>query len=386
MSRFGTTICSLLIVTVLILCSGREAGVSAATPKVPEGKKDQIEKIETDLSREREQFLKFNEREKELLEHLSTLERDIAEKRQSHAQWREKLTRSREDLEKLRGRLSATEKSLQGIEERLARRLVAFYKYSKRGSLQVLSSSSDLEDLARKAKYLRHVMHADRQLFTETLALQQDRRKEILSVHETLATIERMEKEDTERLLQIKEDLDKKVLVLMKIHKEREFYETAVKELELAAKELREKLISLEKSEVRLADLPSNFSAFKGRLPLPCEGRVLRPAAGGAENGLKGVLILSPEGGEAKAVFPGRVEFSGQLRGYGEIVVINHGNRYFTVTGYLDRRKGEEGQLVKAGDVIGTLGRDGPGTGGKLYFEIRKGGINIDPIEWLKPH
>ncbi len=191
--------------------------------------------------------------------------------------------------------------------------------------------------------------------------------------------------EVNDRLLGIKDDLDKKVLVLMKIHKEREFYEAGVKELELAAKALREKLLSLEKAEVTPPDLPGGFSAAKGRLPLPCAGQIHRPGAGGVENGLKGVFILAPAGAGAKAVFPGRIEFSGNLKGYGEIVVINHGSRYFTVTAYLERRKGEEGKMVKAGDVIGHLGRNDP-TGGRLYFEIRRGATNLDPAEWLKLH
>ena len=379
MARLGIHV----VISALILCLFPVWALPVA-PGEQEGRKGQIEKIETDLSREREQFLKFNEREKELLGHLSVLEKDIAEKKQSHTDWSERLAQSRQEIGRLREQLDVTERSLQGIEERLARRLVAFYKHSRRGSFQLLSASKDLDDLARRVKYLQLVMNADRQLFAETLMLQQRHREEILSVREKLTTIERMEKEDTDRLLEIKQEMDQQVLVLMKIHKEREFYETAVKELEAAAKGLREKLLSLEKTETRQGELPSNFADFQGRLPLPCEGRILRAGAGGAENGLKGVLVLAPEGGDVKAVFPGRVEFSGLLRGYGEVVVINHGSRYFTVTGYLDRRRGEEGKMVSAGEVIGTLAKEGAGAGGRLYFEIRKGGNSIDPMEWLK--
>jgi murein hydrolase activator len=380
--RFGRY----LFASLLTLCLVRVNWAGPVPPKAQEKRKDQIEKLETDLSREREQFLKFNEREKELLDHLSRLEKDIAEKKRSHSEWSGKLAQSREDFGKLREHLTATEKSLQGIEERLARRLVAFYKYSKKGPMRVLSASKDLDDLAKRARYLTLIMNADRQLFAETLAHRQKHQQEIVMVRENLSRIKRLEKEDTDRLLAIKEDLDRKVLVLMKIHKEREFYETAVKELEYAARGLKEKLIGLEKTEVRQNGLPSNFADSKGRLPLPCEGRFLRAGAGGAENGMKGVLILAPDGGDVRAVFPGRVEFSGNLKGYGEIIVINHGSRYFTVTAYLDQRKGEEGKMMNAGDVIGTLGKHGSGTGGRLYFEIRKGGISIDPLEWLKPH
>jgi septal ring factor EnvC (AmiA/AmiB activator) len=349
------------------------------------GSKDQIEKIETDLSREKEQVLKFHEREKELLEQLTRLEGQIALKRKSVGELSESLSRSKEELEKLRKGLKATEKGLGEIEERLARRLVAFYKYSKRGYVQVLAGSRDLEDLAKRVKYLRLIMSSDQRLFHETADLQRKHKEEIQQVRDKVATIERMEKEESDRLLGIKDDLDKKVLVLMKIHKERELYETGVKELELAAKTLKEKLLSLEKAEVTSPDLPGGFSAAKGTLPLPCAGKIQRPGAGGVENGLRGVFIIAPGAAEAKAVFPGRIEFSGNLKGYGEIIVINHGDRHFTVTAYLERRKGEEGKMVKAGDVIGTLGKN-DSAGGRLYFEIRRGGTNLDPAEWVKLH
>jgi septal ring factor EnvC (AmiA/AmiB activator) len=343
-----------------------------------------MEKIETDLSREKELVSKFHEREKALLDQLMNLEGQIAARKKSLGELSAGISKHKEELEKLRKSLNSTEKGLGEIEERLARRLLAFYKYAKRGHVQVLVASRDLEDLAKRAKYLRIVMSADQRLFQETAELQKRHKEEILQVREKLGTIERMEKEENDRLLGIKDDLDKKVLVLMKIHKERELYEAGVKELELAAKTLREKLISLEKTEVAQPDLPGGFSAAKGRLPLPCEGRVQRAGAG-LENGLKGVFVVASSGADARAIFPGRVEFSGNLKGYGEIVVINHGSRYFTVTGYLDRRRVEEGKMVKAGDVIGTLGKDDAASG-RLYFEIRRGGTNLDPIEWLKAH
>jgi len=328
-----------LFSVALFLCLAQP--FPAASQKGAEVGQDRMEKIETDLSREKEQFLKFHERERDLLQQLAKLEAEIAGKRKSMGELSEKLAQNRQELEKYKKLVNSTEKSLKEIEDRLSHRLVAFYKYSKRGTVKVLAASKDLDDLAKRARYLRLIMHTDHLLFQETLALQQKHKEAIQNVREKVTSIERMEREENERLLGVKEDLDKKVLVLMKIHKEREFYETGVKELELAARELREKLLSLEKAETAQPVLPKGFPEAKGKLPLPCAGKLVKPGAVGQENALKGVFILARAGSDAKAVFPGRIEFSGNLKGYGEIVVINHGSRYFTVTAYLDRRKGE---------------------------------------------
>jgi len=91
-------------------------------------------------------------------------------------------------------------------------------------------------------------------------------------------------------------------------------------------------------------------------------------------------------GAEVKAVFSGRVDFSGQLKGYGEVIVINHGSRFFTISAYLLQRDKEEGEKVSEGEVIGQMGRTGLLTGPGLYFEIREKGIPLEPLDWLEVH
>ena len=104
------------------------------------------------------------------------------------------------------------------------------------------------------------------------------------------------------------------------------------------------------------------------------------------QNGIKGILIEAPGGAEVKAVFPGRVDFSGPLKGYGQVIVINHGSRYFTVSAQLTERTKGEGESVAAGEVIGSVGQSGSKRSARLYFEIRMGSGNVDPLKWLKVH
>jgi septal ring factor EnvC (AmiA/AmiB activator) len=66
--------------------------------------------------------------------------------------------------------------------------------------------------------------------------------------------------------------------------------------------------------------------------------------------------------------------------------VINHGGRYFTVSAQLGKRAKETGEDVKAGDVIGALAESSPPQAARLYFEIRMGAGNVDPMKWLKVH
>lgn len=373
-----------LIGVCLIQWFSTHAVTHASPASDPRIKRDQIERIETDLSREKEQFLKFDEREKDLLEQLANLEKETVEKKRRLSELEEKINLSKGELANLQMRLKQTEGSLTDVEERVGRRLTAFYKYARRAYFRVLTTSKDLDELGRRIFYLKIILSGDLHLLRDMDAVKQKHKQGMLSVQEKLSNIEQMEKEEGNRLLSIKEDLDKKVVLLMKIHKEREFYETAVKELELASQNFRETLLSLEKDEGKQKYLPSNFAASRGKLSLPINGKIIAGIDSGKQSAPKGIYIEGAPGSGVKAIFPGRVDFSGQIKGYGQLVVINHGSRFFTVVAQLSSRNKQEGDMVNMGDVIGFMGREESNEIPRLYFEIRMGGVNLDPLEWLK--
>jgi murein hydrolase activator len=344
----------------------------------------QIDRIEEDLSREREHFLRFREKEKELLESLTGIEKEIGEKRRSLRELEENAVRIKKELIEGEARLSGLENALSDVEGRLGRRLDSFYRYAKRGYARLLATAGGLDTLRRRIRYLKAIMKDDLALMHTMADLQQKYRQEIAGVKEKLGVLERLEKAESRSMAELKEDVDRRVVLLMKIHKEKEFYNTAVKELELAAQNLKAAMAGLEnKGEGKPVPLPAGFEESQGKLPLPLSGKIIRDTS---RNGPKGILIEAPRGAEVKAVFPGRVDFSGALKGYGHVVVINHGGRYFTVSAQLGKRAKETGEDVKAGDVIGALAESDPPQAARLYFEIRMGAGNVDPMKWLKVH
>lgn len=366
--------------TLLLSCSG-DAGAATG----PEDKKEQIEKIERDLSREREQVLKFDEKEERLLEEISKLEKEIEGKRKTLKEVEEKASLIKKDLRETQARVMQLENSLKELEDRLGKRLDAFYRYAKRAYVRLLATAKGLDPLRKRFKYLRGLLAVDLTLFQETAENQKRYREEISLVKEKLFALERLEDEQSDQINALKEDIDKKVVLLMRTHREKVFYETGVKELELAAQKLKETIRRIEKRDEKKAEIPSDFAGSKGKLPMPIQGRILKEDPS-SQAVLKGITVEGRPGAEVKAVYAGRVDFSGSLKGYGEIIVINHGSRYFTVSAQLAQRIREEGDTVKAGDVIGLLGKSPSPRGARLYFEIRKGGAILDSLLWLKVH
>jgi septal ring factor EnvC (AmiA/AmiB activator) len=206
-------------------------------------------------------------------------------------------------------------------------------------------------------------------------------------VQELIAKTAAMKKKESELLSSLKKDLEKKVAYLVKIHIERDFYETIVNELQIAARNLKQTMQNIEDKKTNEPPRFSNFADSRGRLPLPLEGRIFRSDKRlGFENMnlQKGVFIEGSSDGKVRAVFSGRVDFSGKLKGYGEVIIINHGSRFFTISANLWQRKKNEGDVVEAGEIIGLAGHIGSTKETRLYFEIRRAGKEVDPLKWLK--
>jgi murein hydrolase activator len=99
----------------------------------------------------------------------------------------------------------------------------------------------------------------------------------------------------------------------------------------------------------------------------------------------KGIDIRAAEGAEVHAIGTGSVVFSGWLKGYGNLVIVDHGSAFHSLYAHLSNSQVDVGTAVEEGEKIGQVGDTGSLKGSYLYFEIRKGGQAVDPLPWLKP-
>lgn len=129
------------------------------------------------------------------------------------------------------------------------------------------------------------------------------------------------------------------------------------------------------------AEAAPGFPSARGHLLFPVAGRAeVRPAHREGTDG-PGLEVRAAVGAVVRAVYPGRVAFADRYGPYGRIVILDHGDHYYTVSGDLDEIDVKIGQDVGAGDRIGTVGDDGQGP--MLYFEVRHGSQTIAPGPWL---
>lgn len=130
---------------------------------------------------------------------------------------------------------------------------------------------------------------------------------------------------------------------------------------------------------------PLSFSTQHRQIPWPTQGTLAEKYGtpiGNSHLTSSGVLILAPEGQSVYTVYPGKVVFSGWLKGYGLLLIVDHGNGYMSLYGHnqsLFRRVGEH---INAGDLIAKVGNSGGFNESGLYFEIRHNGEPLDPESW----
>lgn len=348
---------------------------------------EQIRRIEEKLSKERAEYMRFDVKEKNLLGQLGEIEKQIVEKRGILALLKEKIQKHRAELNEREEELGALKTAVEEARGPLAGRVVAYYKYARRGLIKVLATAGDLDELRKRLYYLRIVMEEDRILLKHALGVFRDYNEQVQAVEEKLQVVSGLEDEESSHLEALKEELDRKVFLLLRIHREKEFYETAVKELEAAARDLRETVTSLDATQEREVVLSSDFGGKKGELPLPFKGRMIEnyhPLGTGPVLTHRGIFIQGDSGGEVRAVYDGRIDYSGWLKGYGQIVIINHGSRYFSICAHLSEIRVQEGDIVSGGEVIGLAGESASLSGPGLYFELRRAAESLDPLAWLK--
>ena len=350
-------------------------------------RKNRVDVIRSTLSEEKQKFRRYNSHEKDMLGQLALLEKEVAREKKLIEKYRKRLLNGNNQILAMQCELEGIKKSIDKLETKMAKRLVSMYKYVRNSYATVLLNTHDSDEMWRRLKYLKCVVKEDIDTLScldREKALQ---KKRLAHVESVLKRIQNANRIEAERLFALQQDLEKKVIRLVDIHREKKFYETAVTELQVSSPTLKRAMQQIEK-KTAYRDIPAvRFETLKGKLPLPVEkGEVLRPMSSAGLPSCNGVFIQCALGSDdtVRAVASGRVDFSGRLKGYGNVIIVNHGSRYYTVFAHLFERYRVAGDKIRQGDILGLAERLGPSGFARIYFEIRKGKKGLDPLTWLK--
>ena len=271
----------------------------------------------------------------------------------------------RQQSQALEARRRSLEQSLAAQQSALGRILAARYAGGAPGALRLVLSGEDPAEVARKLYYLTRVSRASAQLVASMrggLADLAEVRREIDARSARLAQVAREQRADRERILAERRERRR---VLAK--KPGAGYARVEKVPELGA-----------------ASAP--FDQLRGKLRLPVRGELtgrFGAPRGGTGMTLKGVFIRAAEGQPVRAIAAGQVVFADWMRGFGNLLIVDHGEKYLSVYANNESLLKQVGDPVAAGEPIATVGATGGSEQSGLYFELRHLGKPFDPLTWV---
>ena len=303
-------------------------------------------------------------------------------------------------LEKLQQQKLALESSLSRQRAELAALVRSAYALGKHEQLKLLLEQDRMSDLARVLAYHRYFQRDRQQRITglnaELQALAQVG-EQIEARQKSLLAARDQQQAELAALAAQRRERGKIVSSLDGRYRDRSARLTALGRDEKSTVVLLERLRKLmaqlskpatkpHKPGTRPAPTPGDAAIPIGPLNLPLAGTVLAGYGGVMPDGHRsqGLLIAGNAGAEVHAVTAGRVAYADWLKGYGLLMILDHGNGWMTLYAFNDALLKNTGDNVRAGEAISTVGSSGGQGRSALYFELRRNGKAQDPRSWLK--
>ena len=367
--------------------------------------KQNLEQLHERIETLKKELDSTEEKHSEAADELKQSEKAISEANRKLYDLNRQHRQSNQTLESLQQQKAELESTLQEQQKRLGDQLYQQYLHGRQGHLQILLQQQDPNAIARDLQYFSYISRARAQL--------------IASIRTNIDQVAKLNEEaaaELQRLAELKEAQEKERQELSAQKLERR---KLLGKLSAKIKSQRGEIDKLKRDEKRLSELvkklsrvvvrkpppkkgqpnqaigrnealPSsnisgNFAALKGKLNLPVRGDIInRFGDERRDTGVswKGIFIKSSEGSEVKAVAPGMVVFADWLRGFGNLLIVDHGNDYMTLYANNQALLRKVGEEVKGGDTIASVGNSGGNEDNGLYFELRHQSKPLDPLRW----
>ncbi|MDQ3186743.1 MAG: peptidoglycan DD-metalloendopeptidase family protein [Pseudomonadota bacterium] len=371
-----------------------------AAPKVD---KEDLKQLRNRIESLQQELAGTEESKSAAADALRESERAISEASRKLAALTHARGKANDELGQLQSQSGEIKKHIEAQQSQLGKLL--YRQYISGGSqkeyLGLLLNQQDPNQIARNLHYHSHLSRA-RAENIDTLRINFRRLNDL--------TRQSREKNTEIAVIQVKQAEHKKNL-----EEEKAEHKKLLTRISMQADQQRREISKLKRDEERLASLVEKiakllarknrtgtlsnervpdastdgnpFSALKGRLSLPVRGELAnRFGSPRADGGItwKGLFIRSINGEEVKAIAGGRVVFADWLRGFGNLMIVDHGGSYMSLYGNNETNYKKAGDAVRGGDTIATVGNSGGNPNSGLYFELRHQGKPFDPLNWVR--
>lgn len=341
----------------------------------------EIKKLQSWLKETESKYDKLNQQLRQSDEKISATAKKID-------QTRTQLNKERARLQKLKYEKSQLRRLKTEQKKQLAKQLTGAQKLGNQGSIKVLLNQNDPQQISRMLKYYEYFNQA--------------RMESIQTLIENLKRLNNIEAEILEQQTALTNTENALLKKNKQLNDEKKSHKNLLARLAIQRRQKSDDLSQKQKDQKRLQQLIAEVStlldnssrkqdarpirSLKGKLPRPSKGKILKAFGNHnaqARSKWQGWLMKGYEGSAITAVHHGRVVFSDWLRGFGLLLIVDHGDGYLSLYARNQSLLKSVGDWVYQGENIATLGASGGFKEPRLYFEIRHNGIPQDPAVWL---
>lgn len=350
--------------------------------------REEFKKIQERIQEQKKKLAETLQHESSVLNELDSVNIKLSKAETDLRRYRKILGQTEAEIETVNREMAATRESLGKQKDWLARKLRIMQRYGYAGDMVIiLMSSEDLSQTMRVWKYLENLTRYEHDILASyranLKALDEKAEKLRLLKAELAKNTEKVEAKESEMGNRKRE----KEHILSSVRNEKTSHQKMLAELKEAAQRLLDLIRESSKTDTYEA---KGFGRLKGLLSWPSEGKVAIPYGSQKDPQFdtpvfrNGVHIQTNASAEARSIYAGKIIFAEWFKGFGQLVIVNHGSGYHTLYGNLSEIFSRAGDIIKANQVIGKVGTSGILNAPGLYFEIRYNGKPLDPIQWLK--
>lgn len=393
--KTARTACFLLAIALFLASAGPLPGASGLDSRIAQ-EEARMRILEKQISEHQKRAKQMGEKEKGVLTQLNSLDQKKKVTEQRIRVLELKLEKVKNTISNLRAEVRLTEQELAEMMHVFENRLVDIYKYGGVAEFNLLLSSTTAHEAMETSYLLNRIALQDQAMISGML----EKKDRLIKAAAQMEQQEKELSENTSRLngerKTFRNEINKSNVFLGKVRQERSLHEQAVKELLQSQKEIQQTVTALmrkkrdEESRNKGRSAQYTYLPSGGQLSWPVQGQITSTFGQRVHPVFKtkmmhtGMDIRAPRGTPVRAAGPGEVLFAGWLRGYGQVIIIDHGNNLSSVYAHLSSMSVREGSAVKKGQTIGAVGSTGTATGAHLHFEVRVGGDARDPMRYLR--
>jgi murein hydrolase activator len=342
------------------------------------------------LAQERQMTEQLAGREATLLGQLTAAERDVDVQTRALRAAQAKLRAAELRVAGAERRSRDADAAARAALDRAAPRLLTRYRLGREGYLRFLLGAQSIPDLLRRQRLFDALLSADLDVLVQLRAHSQAAKAARDRLGELRDAAARAAADEAEKRATLEARAIAQRKLLASAQEDRAMHEQTVRELEDAARALSKEVRSLQDKTPAASVAEESVARLRGKLLFPVESGTIESRFGRAVDERfntvtvqRGIDVRCDAGTQVRAIHAGRIVHSGWFHGYGNLLIIDHADGYFSLMAHLGTLERATGDEVRRGDVVGTVGDSGSLKGAYLYFELRQGQTPLDPEQWL---